>query len=119
MSKHHADPVAAPQDDPSAGPTAYVTAIFVVVVIITVVALTAYFGRVSSQETAVKIVQPESATLAAVRAEQLARLADYRVVSADSGLVALPIERAMELVAEELARKAAPDAPVGPAGAGN
>ena len=119
MSKHHADPVAAPQDDPSAGPTAYVTAIFVIVVVITVIALTAYFGRVVSEETATKVVQPESATLAAVRAEQQARLAGYRVVSPDSGLVALPIERAMELVAEELARKAVPAAPVAAAGAGN
>jgi hypothetical protein len=106
------------RDDPAAGRTAYVTAIFVAVIVITVIALTAYFGRVTSEETEAKVVRPESAALATVRAEQQARLAAYRIVSADSGFVAVPIERAMELVADELARSASGAAPASPPDAG-
>ncbi len=105
MSKPHAESEARRQDDPSAVRTAYVTAIFVAVVVITVIALTAYFGRVASEEADTKVVQPESTWLQTLRAEQRARIEEYRWVSPDSGVVALPIERAMELVAAELARK--------------
>ena len=60
---------------------------------------------VPSEEAEAKVVQPSSQALAAVRTEQKARLSDYRWVAPDSGVVAVPIERAMALVAGELARQ--------------
>jgi hypothetical protein len=99
------------RDDPSIAPTAYVVAIFVVVFVITVIGLQAYFGRVKSEEEQSKIVDPTVKALADLRAEQEARLAGYRWVSADSGLVALPIERAMALVARDLERGSGAAAP--------
>jgi len=93
-------------DDPSPIPTAYVVAIFVVVFVITLLGLQAYFGRVASEEQQAKLVAPRVEALEAARREQQARISDYRWVDADSGRVALPIERAMELVAAELAAEA-------------
>lgn len=105
MTSTHDEPQGPPQDDPSAAPTAYVTAIMVVVFVITVIGLQAYFGRVESEEQQAKVVAPEIEALAAFRAEQDSKLAGYRTVSPDSGIVALPIERAMELVAREMAAR--------------
>jgi hypothetical protein len=102
----HADEPKTTQDDPSVAPTVYVTLVFVVAVVITLIGLTAYHGRVVSEEADAKVVQPGSEALAAVHAEQSARLAEYRWVAPDSGLVAIPIERAMSLLASDLARTA-------------
>jgi len=105
VSATHDEPQGPPQDDPSAVPTAYVTAIMVVVFVITVIGLQAYFGRVESEERETKVVAPEVQTLVDFRAEQDAKLAGYRAVAPDSGIVAVPIERAMQLVAQEMAAR--------------
>ncbi len=105
MSATHDEPQGTPQDDPSAVPTAYVTAIMVVVFVITVIGLQAYFGRVRSEERETKLVAPEVQALAAFRAEQDARISGYRAVAPDSGIVGLPIDRAMQLVAQEMAAR--------------
>ena len=116
MSSPHAEPTGAPQDDPSAAPTAYVTAILVVVFIITVIGLQAYFGRVESEEQLSKVVAPEVEALVDLRAEQRAKLAGYRWVAPDSGVVAVPVERAKALVAAEFAAKEPLPSPTPPAG---
>jgi hypothetical protein len=95
MSKTH--------DDPSAAPTAYVTAIFAVLVIISVVALNAYYGHVRAQETQRKLVDVPAEALQRMQAAQTEMISGYRVEDPGTGRVAIPIERAMELVAAELA----------------
>lgn len=104
MSSPHGNTPTGPQrDDPSAAPTAYVTAILAVALVITVLGLAAYYGRVESEEQQAKLVAPEVKALADLKAEQAAKLAGYHWVAADSGLVRVPIDRAMELVAAEMA----------------
>jgi hypothetical protein len=104
--------------DPRTAPTAYVTAMFAVVFVIVLLGLQAYFGRVVSEEERTKVVETRSKPLADVRAEQRARLAEYRWVAKDTGVLAVPIERAMDLVAAELAARApAPAASPAPASA--
>ena len=116
MSSPHAKPAGAPQDDPSAAPTAYTTAVLVVVFVITVIGLQAYFGRVESEEEQTKVVAPEVQALVDLRAEQRGRLVGYRWVAPDSGVVAVPLERAKSLVAAEFAAKEPLPASAPPAG---
>jgi hypothetical protein len=93
-------------DDPTIAPTAYTVVIFVALFVITLIGLQAYFGRAASEEEQEKLVDPTSVALAKLREEQQARLSGYRWVSADSGLVAIPIGRAMALEAADLAGQA-------------
>jgi hypothetical protein len=93
-------------DDPSATPTAYVILIFVAVFVIVLFALQAYFGQVAAREEDEKVVERSYDSLAELRASQQEQLSGYRWVNADSGTVAIPIERAMELTARQLAENA-------------
>jgi hypothetical protein len=98
-------------DNPNLAPTAIVAFTFVLIVVVTVLGLQAYFFRAQTQEFDTKVVQriPEDREL--VRTEQRAQISNYRWIDRDSGKVAIPIERAMDLVAAELAREQGPGAP--------
>ncbi|MFN8177192.1 MAG: hypothetical protein U0167_04660 [bacterium] len=106
LESPHAEPMGENHDDPVIAPTVYTTLIFVAVFVITLIGLQAYFGRAVSSEEQEKLVDPSSVALAKLREEQQARLSGYRWVSADSGLVAIPISRAMALEAADLAGRA-------------
>lgn len=97
-----------PSDDPSGGdPSATGTALTIVIgAIITVaiiVALVALFYNVSNAEYEKKVVAVVPEELTHLRSEQLARLHTYRWVNQREGQVAIPIERAMELIIAERA----------------
>lgn len=85
-----------------------------VVVFAVIVALQAWFAQAQRAEHQLKVVAPRSEELAGVVAEQQTQLHTYRWVDRQNGVVAIPIERAMELVAREhqsaspAARAAAP-----------
>ena len=104
MSTSHGATPSGKHDDPSIAPTAYVVVAFVVVFVIALISLQAYFGRMESDEEQAKILAPTVKPLADLRAAQQARLSTYHWVSADSGWVAVPIDRAMTLVAQDLQR---------------
>lgn len=91
-------------DDPNVSPTAYVTVLLVVLLVGTVYALQGYFGRVQKEEEAEKIFTQTSEELARVRSDQMQRISRTEWVDRDAGIVAIPVDRAMELVAAELAR---------------
>ena len=94
----------APADDPSASPTAYVILIFVAVFVIVLIALQAYFGQSMNRELETKVLERTPAAMAQLRAEQAGQLNGYRWVDVEAGVVAIPIERAMELTAKEFAQ---------------
>ena len=96
MERHH--------DDPHASPTAYVVAVLAIVFIGAVIALEGYFGRVASEEEAEKVVNRSSEELAQVRAEQEQLISEYQWRDQEAGVVAIPVERAMDLVAAELTK---------------
>jgi len=90
-------------DDPSSGSTSFVGAMFVLVFVLSVIALIGYYGRVATEEFEVKVVGQPANEVRDLRAQQLARLHEYRWIDRNSGTVTIPIERAMELVAAERA----------------
>lgn len=91
-------------DDPSAGPTAVVVAVFTLLVVITILALQAYFSRVQGEQFEEKVVSEMPEQKATVFAEQRKLLSEYRWVDKDHGVVGIPIERAMELEVAQLHR---------------
>jgi hypothetical protein len=93
-------------DDPSSPPTAIVGLSFAVLFVVVVLGLQAYFARVQDEEREAKRQGVGSAELAGVEEAQLQRIGEYRWVDRDSGVVAIPIERAMELVVAEQAASA-------------
>jgi len=94
-------------DDPKSGPTVITVVVFTLLTVASVLYLNAYFGRVQEEEFTAKVVDRESAALDALRLEQEVQLSEYRWVDRDQNVVAIPIERAMELVASEMG-----DAPI-------
>lgn len=89
-------------DDPSASPTAIVVVVFTLLVVITILALQAYFSRVSNEQFEEKVVSEIPEEKATVFAEQRKLLSEYRWIDRDQGVVGIPVDRAMEIVASEL-----------------
>ena len=98
------EPTLAQMDDPNPSRTAYVGGLFVVVFVLAVIALVGYFDRVATEEFEVKVVDQAAAAPRELRAQQLSRIREYRWVDRQAGTVAIPIERAMELIVEERSR---------------
>jgi hypothetical protein len=76
----------------------------VVIAILTflvVLLLQVYFAGAQKQEFERKMVRPRAEEPAAALAEQAAALTGYRWIDQQQGIVAIPIERAMELELQE------------------
>jgi hypothetical protein len=80
-----------------------------------IVALQAWFAQAQREEHQLKVVAPRFEELVGVVAEQQTQLHTYRWVDRQNGVVAIPIERAMELVARERQGAAAAAHAAGPA----
>ncbi|MFH1279606.1 MAG: hypothetical protein ABIK65_14660 [Candidatus Eisenbacteria bacterium] len=93
-------------DDPRTGMLWVVGVIGVVLIVTIVVWLQAIFYRVEEAETGRKIHGRVPEQLARLRAEQQGELHSYGWVDEKSGVVRLPIDRAMELVVSESAMPA-------------
>lgn len=74
-----------------------------VVLALVIAGLQYYHDRVKEQQIFVKVLAPESSALQALRAREDQELHSYQYLNREKGLVRLPIERAMELVAREYA----------------
>jgi hypothetical protein len=98
-------------DNPNLGPTAIVAFVFTLIVVVTVVGLQAYFFRAQTEELDTKVVERAPENRERVRTEQEVELSTYRWIDRNAGTVAIPIERAMDLVAAELASQESPGAP--------
>jgi hypothetical protein len=75
--------------------------VFALAFVVIVTLLHAYYGRVSAREVQRKVIDEPSVDVARAKAEQLQKIGEYRMIDASKGLVALPIERAMELMVAE------------------
>ncbi len=82
-----------------------------VLIFVAIVLLQAGFAKLQRDEWQRKVVAPKPEELAAARADQEQQLSGYRWVDRERGVVAIPIERAMELVARELPSRGAAPAP--------
>ncbi len=99
-SRQHPNPN--PHDDPAVGPVVMAGVVGTLIVVAIVIALVGLYYR-TSDEFAQRVNQQTNADLQQLRAGQLARLNTARWVDKQRGVVAVPIERAIELTARELA----------------
>lgn len=95
------------QDDPTISTTIVVGLIGVFALVIVVAALEVLYYRTADSETFRKHVV-ESEELERLRSEQLQTLEEYRWVDRERGILAIPIERAMELVVEDNRKEKSP-----------
>ena len=72
-----------------------------VLTFVIVVFLQALFYRAETAEYERKVVNESPKKLRSARAEQSTLLNEYRWIDRENGVVAIPIERAMELVVDE------------------
>ena len=97
--------------DPSIGPTVVAGIIGTAVTIVLVILLHSYYGYTLRGEVARKVIAQPSIAVDQVRSEQLRQITEYRWVDQKTKVVAIPIDRAMELVLERgLPARAAADA---------
>ena len=87
--------------DPNTLWTVVVLASFTLLVIASIFALQAYFFRVEKSEMEDKIVDRLPGELLEMKEQQQALLSSYGWIDREAGIVAIPIDRAMEIVVEE------------------
>ena len=97
--------------DPDAFSTVTVGIAGSILLVVIIVALVAMYEQVSRREFERKVVAEAPQELRSVRVDQLQQLSTYRWQDRRAGVVAIPIERAMELVVEEHRNRANPSAP--------
>ena len=76
----------------------------VVTVVVSIVFVVQYFSIVKEDIVYTKVLKPESISLRDLRAREDEILNSYRVLDPVKGVYQIPIERAMELVADEAYR---------------
>ncbi len=84
--------------------SAMITTIGILLVVLTfvlVLMVEGWFYQAQHEEYLRKVIEPRSEALGTVLAEQQEKLHSYRLLDQEAGKVAIPIERAMELVARE------------------
>lgn len=97
----HADPGAG---DPKASGTLVAAVIGALAVIAIVIALEAFYVTAQEGERGRKVVAAVPEELIRVQAGQLEKLNGYRMVDAARGVVAVPIDRAVELTVRDQGR---------------
>jgi hypothetical protein len=88
-------------DDPNVPLSAVIGLIAVILVFVIIVALQAVFYNMQAAELERKVGSPRDQELAQLEASQREILTTYRWIDQKGGVVGIPIERAMELVAAE------------------
>jgi hypothetical protein len=90
------------QDDPSTIPIVVIGLVGALLVLLMVIVLETLYYAAQRQEEYRKMVAPPAEELSHLRADQQERLNSYRWVDQAKGVVAIPIERAMELETRSL-----------------
>lgn len=88
-------------EDPNVTTTALVGLIGALLLLVIIVGLQALVAGTQRQEFQRKVVDRPNAELTTLRSQQMEKLAGYRYVDQKHGVVAVPIERAMELVVRQ------------------
>jgi len=93
--------MAAAKDNLDNGLILTIGVLLVVLVFAIVLLLQGWFYKAQHEEHLRKVVQPRSEELAGAIAAQQDALHRYRLLDAEAGRVAVPIERAMQIVVRE------------------
>lgn len=108
-------PAAVDTSDPDAGTTATVGIVGAILVVIVVVFVQGLYESASRAEFQRKVVGEVPQELRSLRAAQLSRLHESGWVDRQRGIVAIPVEKAMELLAADPDPAAPIVLPVAPA----
>lgn len=81
----------------------------IVIVIISLIALNEYFVSLKEEYVYDMVLKPESVTLRDLRATEDEVLNSYKLLDSTAGVYRIPIDRAMELMAEEAYRQSQPE----------
>ena len=87
--------------EPNTPLTALVGIVFAILLFVVVVLLQAYFYRNEQEENVRKVVAVAPQELSQLRAQQAELLHSYKVIDPQKGVVAIPIDLAMDLVVRE------------------
>jgi hypothetical protein len=101
--KTHEDARVNLSEDPKASTVALIGIVGAVLTFVAIVWLQAYFVHAERSETEKKLLARPPQELARLRAEQLEALHSYRWVDEPAGVVSIPIDEAMKIVAREAA----------------
>ncbi len=85
--------------------TVLIAVAIIVVIIISLIVLNEYFLSVKEEYVYDMVLKPESVTLRDLRATEDEILYSYKLLDSANGLYRIPVERAMELLAEEAFRQ--------------
>lgn len=96
----HPTGVAPEERDPKSGSTLIVGAVGVILLAVVIILLQVLFYRTAEAERWRKVISQQPAELRGVQAEQREMLNGYRWVDQPAGVVAIPIDAAMERVIE-------------------
>ena len=89
--------------EPEMGPIALWGLLIIVSLIAVILGVQAYFDGVTQSRIFTRVVQPLAEDLQEIQAKENARLHSYQWVDSEAGVVRLPIDRGMELLAAEFA----------------
>jgi len=94
-----------PQDELRASPIVIVGVVSAILFFVIVVGTSALFLYLEKHEATQKTSPLAPEELRRLKSQQMGELGAYRWVSEKDGIVRIPIDRAMELIADEEARK--------------
>ena len=97
-----ARPLSHGEGDPASPPTILAGAIFLASLVLIVVGLEAMYYHAENAEWDRKVLNEQPEELRKVRADQTEHLTSYRWVDAPNHVVAIPIDRAIELEVRDL-----------------
>jgi hypothetical protein len=101
----HADPREGfDHTEPSSGAIAMFAIGSVILLVLTIVALTMYFNHIWDEAVYEKILAPPSEELKALHYREDWQLTHYQYVDKKTGVVRIPLDRAMELFTQEAAQ---------------
>jgi len=95
-------------DDPKADTLATIGFVGTLLFVALVIGLAALYFNVQNQEIDAKVFNADFPELRRLQTEQRAALSGYRYANPEKSAVAIPIDRAMQLVVEEANRTAKP-----------
>lgn len=100
--EHGPGAVVGPEErDPKSVTTVLVGAVGIILLAVVIILLQVLYYRTAEAERWRKVVSQQPEELRRVQAEQLDQLNSYRWVDEQGEVVAIPIERAMELLVKE------------------
>ena len=94
----------AARDDVDAPLIAVLGFIGALLVFLLIIGLEVLFYSMERDERERKYIERAPAEFSQLQAQQMARLTEYRYLDPKKGVVAIPVDRAMELVVEELSK---------------